>query len=138
MGSYEEARSLWERAWEALRLAELSLEEGMYRWTAFHAEQAVQLGIKATLAFLTGEYPKVHELSKLLGVLADVTGDRRVRGLAGELRDELKMLSDAYTAARYRVEFPYDSREDAERFIETAERVLSTLRGLLREHGFDV
>jgi len=61
-----------------------------------------------------------------------------VRELAEDLRDELKMLSDAYTAARYRVEFPYDSREDARRFVETAERVLSTLRGLLREHGFDV
>ncbi|WP_456484048.1 HEPN domain-containing protein [Methanopyrus kandleri] len=138
MGSYEEARSLWERAGEALELARISLEEGMYRWTAFHAEQAVQLGIKATLAFLTGEYPKVHELSELLGVLADVTGDRRVRELAGELRDELKMLSDAYTAARYRVEFPYDSEEDARRFVETAERVLSTLGEVLREHGFEV
>jgi len=138
VGSYEEARSLWERAWEALRLAELSLEEDMYRWAAFHAEQAVQLGVKAALAFLTGEYPRVHELSKLLGVLADVTGDERVRELTGDFRDELKMLSDAYTAARYRAEFPYDSREDAERFIETAERVLSALRELLREHEFDV
>lgn len=87
------------------------------------------------LAFLIGEH---HELSKLLGVLADVTGDRRVRELAGELRDGLKMLSDAYVAARYRVEFPYDSEEDAERFIEVAERVLSTLEEILREHGFKV
>jgi len=138
LGSYDEARSLWERAREALRLAEFSLEEEMYRWTAFHAEQAVQLGIKAALAFLTGEYPRTHDPSKLLGVLADVTGDDRVGKLAKGLRDELKMLSDAYTAARYRAEFPYDSDEDARRFIEAAERVLSTLRELLEEHGFDV
>ncbi|WP_457614240.1 HEPN domain-containing protein [Methanopyrus sp.] len=43
MGSYEEARSLWERAGEALTLARLSLEREMHRWTAFHAEQAVRL-----------------------------------------------------------------------------------------------
>ncbi len=58
--------------------------------------------------------------------------------LAKDLRDKLKMLSDAYMAARYRVEFQYDSEEYARRFIETAERVLSALRELLEEHGFDV
>ncbi|WP_456434651.1 HEPN domain-containing protein [Methanopyrus sp.] len=48
------------------------------------------------------------------------------------------LLFDAYTDARYLVEFPYDTEEDAKRFVEVADRVLSALEEVLRGHGFEV
>ncbi|WP_456454343.1 hypothetical protein [Methanopyrus sp.] len=47
------------------------------------------------------------------------------------------LLFDAYTDARYMVEFPYDTEEDAKRFVEVADRV-SALEEVLRGHGFEV
>jgi len=59
--------ALWLRlADEDLAMARLALDQGIYRQTCFHAQQAVEKALKALLLARQGPYPRTHSLEDLL------------------------------------------------------------------------
>ncbi|WP_148689194.1 HEPN domain-containing protein [Methanopyrus sp. SNP6] len=64
---------------------------------------------------------------------------RRVGCAIGYQGNTGVLLFDAYTDARYLVEFPYDTEEDAKRFVEVADLGYSPRsRRSFGGHGFEV
>ena len=63
-----------------LALAKVPLpEDGLYKTLCFHAQQAVEKGIKAVLVFRGVEFPKSHGLARLIDLLpADIERNERV------------------------------------------------------------
>ena len=103
--------------------AELDLKSGECDIALFHVEQAVQLFLKAKIISFGVEFPKVHEISKLLKILKEL-GIKEVEELAKN-RKIIELLEFAYVSSRYLpVSF---SEEDVKDAIEFAKK----LRGIL-------
>lgn len=79
---------------EDLRAAEILLREDVFSLSCFHAQQAVEKALKATLSFLDAEQslPRTHSISEL----ADRLGDLRARFPEG-----LDELDSFYIPTRY-------------------------------------
>jgi len=59
--------ALWlQLADEDLAMARLALDQGIYRQTCFHAQQAAEKALKALLLVRRGTYPRTHSLEDLL------------------------------------------------------------------------
>jgi HEPN domain-containing protein len=72
----------------------------------FHAQQAVEKALKAWLAFLGTEFPKTHDLQKLI----DLLGNR------GIPTDDMKPFVDLNAfAVQYRYESLYSDEEPVDR-----------------------
>lgn len=106
--SWERVELLKERSRLFLDLARELLDRGLYDLAAFAAEQAAQLRIKASLLRLTGEYPRIHYVRELLGVLAYrleeagyLSAAKSIREFVGDRRGDLIELEEAYIGARY-------------------------------------
>lgn len=115
-----------------LELARYSLERGFYDMTAFNAEQAAQLYLKATLLELIGDFPRTHSILLLLGELKRVN-EKDVEDFIRRNKRRLHILEDAYLTSRYFYKF-FD-REDAEDLIAAAEEVVSLCEELRRSLG---
>ncbi|OYT38518.1 MAG: hypothetical protein B6U89_05705 [Desulfurococcales archaeon ex4484_58] len=76
-----------------------AFEEGVYNFTLFFAEQALQLYIKYILVKTIGDYPKTHSFSTLFQILAEIIDS------AYEFYDKyselFELLEDAYITVRY-------------------------------------
>ena len=72
MSSLAEYEVLLRRARWFLEEAEEALGRGRFDLACFLAEQAAQLRLEAALLKLLGNYPRLHQLRPLLGVLADM------------------------------------------------------------------
>lgn len=95
-----EVDTLKKRSAAFLEEARHALDRGFYDVACFLAEQALQLGLKARLLELLGEYPRTHSVRKLLGELGRVTGSRELEEFAARNRAWLIALEDVYVAAR--------------------------------------
>jgi len=131
-GSLGEVELLKRRASLFLELARYSLERGFYDMTAFNAEQAAQLYLKATLLELIGDFPRTHSILLLLGELKRVN-EKDVEDFIRRNKRRLHVLEDAYLTSRYFYKF-FD-REDAEDLIAAAEEVVSLCEELRRSLG---
>jgi HEPN domain-containing protein len=109
---------------------ELLAAEGVApRQAAYLAQQAVEKGLKATIALEDGEPPLTHDLILL------VTRCPEEAGLA-QVDIDIVALSDAQTAARYPdpEDLPYD-HDESERLVADATRVLSVVKDHFMRRG---
>jgi len=118
----------WEYAERDLGAARVLFRAERWDGVSFHAQQAVEKGLKALLVRASGGLPpRVHDLVRL-GELV---------GVAEEVLSELDELSRAYVVTRYPDAVPPDvegygiDRTAAERHLEIAERALKWARGRL-------
>jgi HEPN domain-containing protein len=100
-----------------------------YGAIGFHAEQAAEKFIKAFLVAKQVEFPKTHDLGRLLDLVATVDG-----ALATELVPAVD-LTDYGVDVRYPGDLPMLSADDVRQAVETAtlvrEHVTSRLGGLI-------
>ncbi|WP_456368406.1 HEPN domain-containing protein [Thermococcus sp.] len=101
-----------------LRLAELALENGIYDYAAFHAQQAVEKFLKAFLVKAGKPVPRTHDIAYLIE-------------LCKEIDPSFERLYDmnAHYLSDFAVEVRYPSyytvpKEIAAEAIETARKVL--------------
>ena len=102
-----------------LDLAEHLLSEGagFPNAIAFHSQQAVEKYLKATLARRQIEFPKTHELARLLKLVATVDAD-----LAASL-DDVIVLTPYGVALRYPDDRPDATPTEAREAVELAQKV---------------
>lgn len=81
---------------------------------AFHAQQAAEKSLKAVLVWHQVEFPKTHDIARLLELLGTCEPD-----LAAALADA-SHLTPYGVEYRYPGDYPEVSSEDAERSVETA------------------
>jgi HEPN domain-containing protein len=119
--------ALWlQLADEDLAMARLALEQGIYRQTCFHAQQAVEKALKALLLARQGTYPKTHSLEDLLAF--DSSGE------LSEWEEPCRRLSQFYLTTRYVDALPggvmdESSDEDARTSLADAATIVSSVRG---------
>lgn len=90
----------------------------------FHAQQCVEKYIKAALVLHDIDFPKVHDIEKLVGLLPD--------GLLGEWAiDEQRTLTSYAAATRYPGDYDPISLPEARQAVRIARRVRMEVRKLL-------
>lgn len=115
------------QARDDLKSAEVLLAVKIYGMVCFHAQQAVEKGLKALLAAAAQPIPRIHNLIRLRRLVEDTLG------LSLEIDAEaLMFLNDIYLDSRY----PTDSGvlpggtpdiADAQRAYEDAGRIFGVI-----------
>ncbi len=90
----------------------------------FHAQQCVEKYLKAFLVTRGTDFPKTHDITKIMALLPE--GSRP--DLAAEDQDR---LTDYATVTRYPGGYPAITLAEAQRAVEIARRVRDEVRGLL-------
>jgi HEPN domain-containing protein len=117
-------------ACEDLRTAELIVGQGgVPRTACFHAQQAAEKAIKASLLFLQTGFPKTHDLELLANRLPE--GWR-----LAEDPSTLSDLSDWAVEPRYPGYLREATEDDTEAAIKQAREVLQTTLEDLKSHGY--
>ncbi len=91
---------------------------------AFHAQQCAEKYLKALLTSQGIEFPRIHDLSELIALLAP---DARIR-LSVEEQRRLTLYA---TVTRYPGDYEPVSVGEARRAVALARRIRSTVRSLL-------
>ncbi len=91
---------------------------------AFHAQQCVEKYIKAALTFYEIEFPKVHDIEKLVRLLPP-------DALAVFPVTEQRTLTSYAVTARYPGDFDPISLDEARQSVRIARRIRAELRKLL-------
>lgn len=99
MGSKEIIDAFKNKAVRFLQEAERDVGSGWYDFALFHAEQALQLALKALLLEREGRYPFTHDLDELIISMAS-THFPELRELKTSYVSEIQLLITAYTASR--------------------------------------
>jgi HEPN domain-containing protein len=99
------------------------------RLAFFHAQQAAEKAIKASLIFSQTGFPKTHNLQLLCNLLPQ---GWRLREDPSRLSD----LSDWAVEPRYPGELREATKDEAEAAIEQAREVFETTLEDLEQHGF--
>jgi len=119
--------ALWlQLADEDLAMARLALDQGIYRQTCFHAQQAAEKALKALLLVRQGTYPRTHSLEDLL--VYDTSGE------LSEWEESCRRLSQFYLTTRYVDALPGGvmdeiSGEDARASLADATNIVTSVRG---------
>jgi len=124
----EEVEKFVEKARGFEDLATYNFKRSRYDLAIFCAEQAAQIYIKAKLLELIGEFPRTHDLIKLLEELSVVYEPEKVKKFLEDNFSVITKLIDAYITSRYYI------REFYEREVEEVLNFLLQLRRLL---GYD-
>ncbi|MEZ0394454.1 MAG: HEPN domain-containing protein [Desulfurococcaceae archaeon] len=99
--SFEEAEILRERAHMFLENAEYLIGRGYYDLAVFNLEQYCQLILKYKLLVKTATYPRIHSLTRLINILAQIEPNVRTLIEREEYFILLTKLEDAYIGSRY-------------------------------------
>ena len=113
----EEIELFLKRARNFLDGAKERFQKEDWDLTCFMAEQSVQLFMKAIILEKSGEVPKTHSISKLFGLLYQLTKDEIFK----YDRKALIFLESAYLNSRY-FSFVYE-KEDAKEALKIAVEV---------------
>ncbi len=104
-------------------MAKMNFEKQRYDLAMFCLEQAVQIYIKSKLLELVGEFPRTHDIVKLLREL-DVV--HNIGNFIDENFDIITKLIDAYITSRYYTrEFYKEEVEKALEFLKRLKKVLN-------------
>jgi len=132
MGSMDVVDQLRRRSKTFYEYARVAFERGDYDLSVFMYEQSVQLRLKALLSRLLGFMPRGHGVRELLGILSKTLKELGRGDLASKVdkfvdmwRSVLKMLEEAYTAARY-LSKTYE-RDDAAGIAKLVDSLLTLL-----------
>lgn len=88
---------------------------------AFHAQQCAEKYLKALLVFRGVDFPKIHDVERLLALCG--LGDR-----VGLSVEEQRLLTDYGTVTRYPGDYEPVSFGEARRAVAMARRVRSAVR----------
>ncbi len=131
MAKIERVNLLLERSNRFLEQSIECLNKGYYDLAIFHADQALQLFLKAVLLKITGFYPEVHKIRELLGILYNITRREEIEDVVKKYRDVLVKIENAYTESRYGlVEYTKDT---AEKVIDVTINVINTVKAVIGE-----
>jgi HEPN domain-containing protein len=112
-------KKLEKRSERFLLNAERDLKDREFDSAMFNAEQALQLFLKAKILAKGVEFPKTHEIRKLLDVLSKL--ENKVLKLSKEEEKITELLEEAYISSRC---LPFSfSEEDVEKAIEFVKKV---------------
>ncbi len=128
-----EAEILRKRSFDFLRQARKALEEGAYDVSCFLAEQSLQLYLKSILLKIAGDYPRTHNIRRLIGEISKILGSEELKKFVNINRIRLSLLEDAYLMARYFVK-EYD-KEEASDMIKLVEETMNVINRLLGEEN---
>ncbi len=126
----ERSRDWMNQALRDLNTAERMLEDGVYEWSCFAAQQAAEKAVKAVIQRFNA-VAWGHSIYELLRILK-----RRVE-VSEEVLNCARFLDKYYIAARYPNSFesgsPYEyfTRRDAEDAIICCRRVVEFCKGFL-------
>ncbi len=126
------------RALGFLADARIDVSRGDYDLACFHAEQAIQLYLKAILLELFAEDVKIHGVRALLGLLAVLLRKHGFEAIAKRVEDFsennrylLIKIEDSYIDTRYG-EMQYEESM-AREFISIAEKLIELLEGVAKD-----
>jgi len=132
MNSIDVVNQLRKRSKTFYEYARIAFEKGDYDLSIFMYEQSIQLCLKALLLRILGFMPRRHNIRELLGILSKTLKELGRGDLASKVdrfvemwRSELKVLEEAYTAARY-LPRTYE-RDDAARIAKLIDLLLALL-----------
>lgn len=113
-----------------LRVAELTMDDGLYNQVCFHSQQCVEKVLKAWLADQGKRIPRTHSMADLLPLIP-------VDVLAG-LDEEIILLDRFYIPTRYPDALPgtledgLPDKEEAQEALDLAKKVLKIIGGVLQ------
>jgi len=96
----EFVEKLKKRAKRFLIDAKSDFESGEYDIALFHLEQAVQLSLKAKILSFGVEFPKTHEIRKLIEIVKEL-GIKEVEKVMKDKERIIELLELAYISSRY-------------------------------------
>ncbi|MCD4813756.1 HEPN domain-containing protein [bacterium] len=100
----------------------LLLPDGPTDTVAFHAQQAVEKSLKAFLTLRQIEFPKSHELVRLLDMAVPLLSE------LDQFRQACAELSDYAVEIRYPTESLEPSRAEAVSAVDMAEEIVKTIQ----------
>ncbi len=122
MGKRELIESFKNRSLRFIYEAEDDLNKGWYDFAVFHAEQSLQLALKALIAEKEGSYPLTHDLRKLIDILNKY---HDLSFIQERYSAEIDLLIQSYISSRY---LPIDFNEGiAKKLILFVKEVLKRL-----------
>ena len=101
-----------------LRSAKKNYEIEEYHVSAFLAQQAVEKALKALHISKTGDFPKIHDLTRLA----------RMIGAPDEIVRLCAEITPAYTATRYPDVASEFSKDEVRELIKSADKVIKWVR----------
>ena len=127
--SKEVAKQWVEKAEEDFRNAEYTLtmpQNCPYSTVCFHCQQCVEKYIKAMLVLHEVEFPRIHDIGELIGLLPE--------NMSLSLTDEeQERLSDYAVMVRYPMEVEPITESDAKSALLITKRVRSVARQLMQK-----
>ena len=122
------------RAQEARRSADANLSTGLFNLACISAYQFVTLMLKARIIERTGTEPRTKGIAGLLVALGEATG--RVEPVAKfleEAKEDIAFFEELY--GRSRSDPASCTREDAEKVVLIADRIVGFAEGIVAEAG---
>ncbi|OGG87327.1 hypothetical protein A3B87_01840 [Candidatus Kuenenbacteria bacterium RIFCSPHIGHO2_02_FULL_39_13] len=113
-----------------LKYAQTSFEEfgAFYAQICFIAQQAAEKYLKGFLILHKNSFPKIHDLTKLLKLCAEIEKDFL------DFADETSYLSQFYLIARYPLtEYPPAGKKEAKKAIDSAEEIIKFIKEVARK-----
>lgn len=95
----------------------LNNREGSPNTVCFLCQQMAEKYLKGYLVFYNIEFPKIHQLDKLINICKEIDDQFEI------LRSEAELLSEFYISARYPGDYTIFSFADAEKAYEAASRI---------------
>ena len=125
----KEVERLRGRARAFLDLARVALKKGYFDLASFNGEQYLQLTLKAELLELAGDYPRTHELRRLLRLIGEgrSSGDKAEAFIKRHV-DLITKVEDAYVTTRYHTRDI--EKAEAEHIIKFALKVKKFVKSL--------
>ena len=120
------------RAQEARKSADANLSTGLFNLACISAYQFVQLMIKARVMERTGLEPMARGLTSLLKALGDALGrEEELSRFLEEAREDIEFVEELY--GRSKKDPASCSREEAERFVMIADRIVGFIEDLVEQ-----
>lgn len=100
----------------------LLLEDGPTDTVSFHAQQAIEKSLKAFLTSIKVEFPKIHDLSRLMEMVIPYLHELE------EFRESFIEIAEYAVEVRYPQDTVEPSHEEAQKSLEIAEKIYNLLR----------
>jgi HEPN domain-containing protein len=124
----DQTKLLKERAEKFYFYANQAFKNEDFEIAAFNFEQSAQLYLKYTLSLLIGDFPKTHELRKLMKELIKVTKSKGLLKLLNEQQNVISDLEAAYFTSRYLPATFYKKQvENMKNFVDELKEILKKL-----------
>jgi len=124
----EENEILKQRAEKFYNYAIKAFGNNDFEIAAFNLEQSAQLYLKYTLSILIGDFPKTHQLRKLIEDVIRVSQNEELKELVEKFHNVIADLETAYISSRYLPASFY--KKQVENMIDFVNQLKSSLEKL--------